>query len=41
MLPGPLWLRVVTSDRVLSMGQIELFDFKTVCKQMSYIESNY
>ena len=23
-LPGPLWPRVVTPDRVLSMGQIEL-----------------
>ena len=23
-LPGPLWPRVVASDRVLSMGQIEL-----------------
>ena len=23
-LPGPLWPRVVTTDRVLSMGQIEL-----------------
>ena len=22
--PGPLWLRVVAPDRVLSMGQIEL-----------------
>ena len=25
-LPGPLWLGVVTPDRVLSMGQIKLFD---------------
>ena len=25
-LPGPLWPRVVGSDRVLSLGQIELFD---------------
>ena len=24
--PGPLWLGVVAPDRVLSMGQIELFD---------------
>ena len=23
-LPGPLWLRVVATDRVLSMGQVEL-----------------
>ena len=26
LFPGPLWLRVVASDRVQSMGQIELFD---------------
>ena len=26
MLPGPLWPGVVASDRVLSVGQIELFD---------------
>ena len=25
-LPGPLWPRVVASDRVLSMGQIELLN---------------
>ena len=25
-LPGPLWFGVVASDRVLYMGQIELFD---------------
>ena len=24
--PGPLWLGVIAPDRVLSMGQIELFD---------------
>ena len=24
LLPGPLWPRVVTPDRVLFMGQIEL-----------------
>ena len=26
LLPGPLWPGVVALDRVLSMGQIELFD---------------
>ena len=26
LLPGPLWFRMVAPDRVLSMGQIELFD---------------
>ena len=26
LFPGPLWPRVVAPDRVLSMGQIELFD---------------
>ena len=25
-LPGPLWPRVIALDRVLSVGQIELFD---------------
>ncbi len=25
-LPGPLWLRVVAPERVLSMSQLELFD---------------
>ena len=25
-LPGPLWSKVVALDRVLSMGQIEMFD---------------
>ena len=27
LLPGPLWPRVVSPDRVLSMGEIELFDY--------------
>ena len=26
LIPGPLWPRVVAPDRVLSIGQIELFD---------------
>ena len=26
LLPGPLWFGVVAPDRVLSIGQIELFD---------------
>ena len=34
-LPGPLKPRVVAADRVLSMGQIELFDHLTVCKQIN------
>ena len=34
-LPGPLWPGVVAPDRVLSMGQIELFDHLTVYKQMT------
>ena len=34
LLPGPLWLRVVAPDRVLSMCQIE----QTVCKQMTDIK---
>ena len=26
LFPGPLWPEVVAPDRVLSLGQIELFD---------------
>ena len=29
-LPDPLWSGVVAPDRILFMGQIELFDIKTV-----------
>ena len=36
LLPGPLWPGVVAPDRVLSMGQIELFDIQTECKQMTH-----
>ena len=42
------WLGVVVRDKVLFMGQIELFDFemmyfdiKTVWKQMTYAKLNY
>ena len=28
--PGPLWPGIVTPDRVLCIGQIELFDIDTV-----------
>ena len=31
LLPGPLWPRVVPPERVLSMGEIGLFDHLTVC----------
>ena len=30
LLPGPLWSEVVTPDRVISMGQIEMLDIETV-----------
>ena len=36
LLPGILWPTVVAPDRVLSMGQIELVDIWTECKQMIY-----
>ena len=29
-LPGLLWLEVVAPDRVLSMGQVKLLDFKLI-----------
>ena len=35
LLPGPLWTEVVVPDKVLSIGQIELFDI-SVRKQMTY-----
>ena len=35
LLPGPLLYRVVESYRILSMGQIELFDIETECRQMT------
>ena len=35
-LPAPLWPEVVRPNRILSVGQIELFDIQTECKQMSY-----
>ena len=40
-VPGPLWARVVASDRVLSMGQREMFDIYTECKQMTYTKLNW
>ena len=35
LFPDPLWSGMVAPDRVLSMGQIELFGFKTESKQMT------
>ena len=35
LLPGSLRPGVVASDRILPMGQIELFDIQTVRKQMT------
>ena len=40
LLRGPLWAGVIAPDRVLSMGQIELFDIKIECKQMAYANLN-
>ena len=39
-LPSQLWPRVVASERVPSMGQIELFDINSVCKQMTYAKTS-
>ena len=41
LLPGPLWPEMVVPDRVLSRGQIELFDIKIVCKQITNVNLNY
>ena len=38
--PCPLTIGEATSDCVQSMGQIEVFDILTVCKQMTEIKSN-
>ena len=38
---SPLWSGLVASDRVLSMGQTELFDILTECKQMIHAKLNY
>ena len=32
LLPGSLWPGMVTPDRVLSIGHIELFDIYIECK---------
>ena len=40
LLIGPLWPGIVTSERVRSMGQIELFDIQTVRKQITYAKLN-
>ena len=36
LLSGSPWPKVVASDMVLSIGQIELFDIQTEWKQMTY-----
>ena len=38
--PSPIWLGVVAPDRVLSMGQIQLFEIQTMCKQMTNAKLN-
>ena len=38
LLPGSLWPDIVVPLRLLSMGQIELFDHLTMCKQMKQIK---
>ena len=38
--PGPVWPGMIARDRVLSMGQIELFDILTECKQMTHTKLN-
>ena len=39
-LPGPLWPRVVAPDHAPSIGQIELFDILTECKQITSAKLN-
>ena len=40
LFPSPLWSEVVAPDKILSMGQIKLFDIKTEWKQMFYTKLN-
>ena len=40
LLPGPLSHRMVPLDRILSMGQLKLFDIYIECKQMTNIKLN-
>ena len=41
LLSGPRWFGVVAPSRVLSMGQIELFDVYTEYKQMTNAKLNF
>ena len=40
LLPGPLWPRVVVCDSIPSLGQVELLDHLTMCKQMTDVKLN-
>ena len=40
-LPGQFITELVASERVLSIGQIELFGIQTESKQMTYAELNW
>ena len=40
LIPGPLWSGVVESVRVPSIGQIELFEHLTECKQITDFKLN-
>ena len=39
-MQGPLWSTVVAPDRVLPMGQKEMFDIEAVFKQTIYTKQN-
>ena len=41
LLPGSLWSADAALDRVLSIGQIKLFDILSVCKQITEVKLNY
>ena len=40
LLPGPYRPSMVAPEKVLSVGQIELFDIYAECKQMTYAKLN-
>ena len=40
LLPGPHWPRIASPAKVLSVGQIEMFDIYTEWKQMTPAKLN-
>ena len=41
LVPSPPWTGMLVPDRVPCMGQIKLFGYLTVYKQMTYVKFDY